>query len=68
MFTRLLHCPGFDDAFVNFCPCVLVPVGKRYSIVKGKDNGNILRIIINLQHDYSTKIDQQYWMTVAPCC
>ena len=29
MFTRPLHYPGFDNAFVSFCPCVLVPVEKR---------------------------------------
>ena len=30
--TRPLHCPGFDNAFVNFCPFVLVPVGKKLLI------------------------------------
>ena len=29
MFTSLLYCPGFDNAFVSFWPCVLVPVGKK---------------------------------------
>ena len=29
MFTRPLHYPGFDNAFVSFCPFVLVPVEKR---------------------------------------
>ena len=32
MFTRLLHCPGFDNAFVSFWSCVLVPVGKKILI------------------------------------
>ena len=32
MFTRLLHCSGFDNAFVSFWPCVLVPVGKKILI------------------------------------
>ena len=32
MFTSLLHCPGFDNAFVSFWPCVLVPVGKKILI------------------------------------
>ena len=27
--TRLLLYPGFDNAFVSFYPCVLVPMEKR---------------------------------------
>ena len=28
--TRLLLYPGFDNAFVNFYPCVLVPMEKKF--------------------------------------
>ena len=31
MFTRPLHCPWFDNAFVSLCPCVLVPVEREFS-------------------------------------
>ena len=31
MFTRPLHCPWFDNAFVSFYPRVLVPVEKEFT-------------------------------------
>ena len=33
MFTRPLHCPRFDNAFVSFCPCVLVPLDKEFTYI-----------------------------------
>ena len=33
--------------------------------VKGDDNENILELL--LQYECSTRIDQQYWMTVVLC-
>ena len=29
--SRSLLYPGFDNAFVSFCPCVLVPVEKEFT-------------------------------------